>query len=73
MQLKHPFRRQIYAGRSDVELFYIASRRGIPIRNPDPLVPCEPQVENQSVVRDLWRMFTDLAGPFAATGAGRCA
>jgi len=54
------FRRQTLMGWSfDVELLYIASRRGIPILeipipwyfNPDSKV---------SVVRDSWRMFTDL-------------
>ncbi len=54
------FRRQTLMGWSfDVELLYIASRRGIPMLeipipwyfNPDSKV---------SVVRDSWRMFTDL-------------
>ncbi len=54
------FRRQTLMGWSfDVELLYIASRRGIPILeipipwyfNPDSKV---------SVVRDSWRMFVDL-------------
>ncbi len=54
------FRRQTLMGWSfDVELLYIASRRGIPILEIP--IPWYFNPESKiSVVRDSWRMFTDL-------------
>ncbi len=54
------FRRQTLMGWSfDVELLYIASRRGIPILEIP--IPWYFNSESKiSVIRDSWRMFTDL-------------